>query len=236
MRNLIIALSLLLSACAEKIEVPPLKFDTSYTIQKPAVSNGKRAYLIHGSISYDRSQWEHPAFRPFIDGLLNQGYEVVTFDRPDLRREYFIDGGAEYRQGFEAQLRAIYADAELNHGHMNSITGGFSLGGLHSMMAAVDCADLFPAYFAILPVVRLDALSELKGLNFEHFNPELLVSDLQNVNGLISWGTRDYRVDWTLSRTLSSQLPHVTAIEYNGLDHTTSPLVVADTLIWIHGL
>jgi hypothetical protein len=210
MRNLIIALSLLLSACAEKIEVPPLKFDTSYTIQKPAVSNGKRAYLIHGSISYDRSQWEHPAFRPFIDGLLNQG--------------------------FEAQLRAIYADAELNHGHMNSITGGFSLGGLHSMMAAVDCADLFPAYFAILPVVRLDALSELKGLNFEHFNPELLVSDLQNVNGLISWGTRDYRVDWTLSRTLSSQLPHVTAIEYNGLDHTTSPLVVADTLIWIHGL
>jgi pimeloyl-ACP methyl ester carboxylesterase len=238
---LMIFISILLSACAEKIEVPPLSFDTSYTIEKPTASNGKRAYLIHGSISYDRSQWEHSAFRPFIDGLLNQGYEVVTFDRPTIHREYFIDGGLEYREGFENQLRTIYADAELNHGSMTSITGGFSLGGLHSMIAAVDCADLFTAYFAILPVVRMDALSELQGMPLGFFNPQIHAIELSQMSGLISWGTLDYRVDWTQSRDLSAGISNInasnlTAIEYVGLDHSTTPKVVADTLAWISGL
>lgn len=240
MKALIVALiGVLLVSCGKKDRVPDLRFDTSYTLYSPTVpSNGKRVYLIHGSLKYSRVQWEHPVFKPFVDNLVANGYEVITFDLPHFYSEYFYDGGLNYRAGFQNQLRTIISNVETDHGVMNSIVGGFSFGGLHAMIAMSDISDIFQAYFAILPVVEMTALTELKGMASTHFNPKHEIAVLETKPGLISWGTLDFRVNYQHSIDLVNLMnpANVTAIEYVGLDHTTNPQVVADTLTWIQGL
>jgi alpha-beta hydrolase superfamily lysophospholipase len=244
MKNIIIysvlAIMLFLNiSCAKKDETPPLVFDTSYTKTEPTIaSNGKRVYLIHGSLKYSRAQWEHPVFKPFVDALTADGFEVITFDLPHFYPEYFHDGGANYRAKFENQLRTIVANVELDHGHLDNIVGGFSFGGLHSMMAQADMPDVFNAYFAILPVVEMTALTELKGMASSHFNPKNEVAVLETKRGLISWGTQDFRVNYQHSIDLVNLMDptNLTAIEYVGLNHNTTPQVVADTLAFVQSL
>lgn len=232
-------MAILLISCSKKEPVPPLIFDTSYTRHESTIaSNGKRVYLIHGSLRYDRSQWDHPIFKPFVDGLTSNGFEVITFDLPHFYSEYFFDGGLNYRAKFEQQLRTIIENAELVHGHMNSIVGGFSFGGLHSMIAMADISDIFTAYFAILPVVEMTALSELKNMPSSHFNPKNEVHILETKPGLISWGTQDFRVNYQHSIDLVNSMDQtkLTAIEYVGLGHETTTQVVNDTLTFVLGL
>jgi predicted esterase len=238
MRLIILSL-LILVGCSKKESVPALQFDTSYTLYSPTIaSNGKRVYLIHGSLKYSRAQWEHPVFKPFVDNLVASGYEVITFDLPHFYSDYFYDGGLNYRVGFQNQLRTIISNVETDHGVMDSIVGGFSFGGLHAMIAMSDISDIFQAYFAILPVVEISYLTELKGMASSHFRPINEVSILETKPGLISWGTLDNRVNYQYSKDLVNIMNPVTTtgIEYVGLDHTTSPEVVQDTIDWINNL
>lgn len=235
----VLLLLLVLTACGKKEPVPPLVFNTSYTRYEALnVSNGKRVYLIHG-FRGDRSAYEHPVFKPFVDDLTASGYEVITFDIPYTFPDYFNhDGGASYRAKYEEQLRTIEAQVNTDHGLLTNIIGGFSFGGLHSMMGMSIASDLFVGYFAILPVVHMDALVEMQGTVAPLFNPMNELATLEQYPGLISWGTNDLRVNYQYSIDLVAMLnpANVTGIEYVGLDHTTNSQVVQDTLDWINNL
>lgn len=239
MKTLIyILLALLLVSCGKKHEVPPLSFNTSYTAYSSTVaSNGKRVYLIHG-FRGNRSAYEQPVFKPFVEDLNGAGYEVITFDLPYTYPDYFKDGGYNYRAGFESQLRTIEAKVNMDRGAMYNIVGGFSFGGLHSMMAMSIAPDLFTAYFAILPVVHMDALIEMQGTVAPAFNPLNEVATLEQHSGLITWGTHDLRVNFNYSIELVNLMDqtNLTTHEYVGLDHTSTPQVVLDTLTWVQSL
>lgn len=236
---LIALMSLSSLGCAVRQEAPPLSFSTDYTyLDATGAPNGKRAYLIHGSLNYSRVQWQHPLFAPFVAGLRAQGFSVVLFDLPAFYREYLDDQGLAYRKGFETQFRTIEGLVSQAEGApTENIVGGFSFGGLHSMMAQVLAPDLFSAYFAILPVVDMTVLEELQGLNASAFNPALEPT-LSGHKGLITWGTHDERVNFRLSSKLVMDMnsPLVSAIEYVGLGHTTTPLLINDTLNWTSSL
>lgn len=240
MKALLLSLIVLVGVgCSKKDKVPPLVFNTSYT-QYPSqiASNGKRVYLIHG-FRGDRSAYEHPVFKPFVDDLTASGYEVITFDIPYTYPDYFNhDGGASYRAKYEEQLRTIEAQVNLDHGLLTNIIGGFSFGGLHSMMGMSIASDLFVGYFAILPVVHMDALVEMQGTVAPLFNPMNELATLEQYPGLISWGTQDFRVNFLYSVDLVNLInpANLTAIEYVGLDHTTNAQVVADTLAYVQSL
>lgn len=224
------------SRCAPPKETPyvPLVFSQDYTLKaSEGPWNGKRVILIHG-FRLNRTNYEVMPFSDLVARLRLAGYEVITFDLPYGMPYHFIDGGVQYRRLFEEQLRGIVARVRADRGPDSSfLVGGFSWGGLHALMGQVLAPDLFSSYFAILPVTDMSAVSELSTVEAPHFNP--LREDLSPYSGLISYGTRDERVNFRLTQELVRQTAplRLTVIEYPGLGHQTTPQAVTDTLTWI---
>lgn len=235
MRSLIL-IGLLLMSCGKKSEATiPLVFDTTYTVYEPTgTATGQRAFLIHGGFNGSRNDWNVEPFLTFRETLQAAGIELITFDLPHMRDYHMLDGGAAYRAGFEAQLRQIHESVELERGAATeTLVGGFSLGGLHTLMSIALCPDLFNRYFAILPVTELSWMPEIK-FDTPDFNPFNEITNLKTKQGLMSWGTLDERVNFRLSIELADDIgASVHTIEYEGLDHTTTPQVASDTADWI---
>lgn len=227
----VVGLALSLTACSGEL-TPPLVFKTDYTIFQAAGT--KRVYLMHGFRS-SRHQYDIEPFKSFVDDLVAQGIEVVTFDTPYAYREYFLmDGGANYRKMYKEQLETIVADVEANYGVKRSFSGGFSFGGLHAMMANVLLPNKFEAFFAALPVTDISALKEMKNVNAHQFNP--LLEDMSQLTGMVSWGTNDERVNYRLSIDLVNNNSNLIGIEYAGLEHESTLQVTGDAANFIGGL
>jgi hypothetical protein len=79
------------------------------------------------------------------------------------------------------------------------VIGAISYGGM-----AYATTGRFQAWFAGLPITRIDALEEYKNAgDLKLFDPFMEKGALANSQGLIAWGTSDERVNYRLSAKLS---------------------------------
>lgn len=235
---ILLFINLMLSFC---VKAPndriPLKFSTSYKVYQPmGTPTGQRVFLIHGGFNGSSQDWDVEPFLTFRLTLQKAGLQLITFDLPHMRDYHMKDGGLDYRVKFTEQLNFIYQKVELDLGSAKeTIVGGFSLGGLHSMMAMVLTKDLFSRYFSILPVTDLAWMPEIR-FDVPAFNPFNEVYSLKDFKGYITWGTADERVNFRLTKDLAEKLnDSVETHEYVGLDHSTTPEVAADTANWVIG-
>lgn len=236
---LLFILPFLLISCSNKLETRNMKFDTSYTITQDLTVpfNGKRIYLLHGFLG-NRHFWDNGIYKTLKQDLINSGYQIITFDLPYTKDYFFFDGGKLYRKLYEQQVRAIKQNVEQELGLASkNIIGGFSFGGLHSLMGQALMSDLFESYFAVLPVVRLSAIKEMQGISTEHFNP---VSEIQTFNtksGLLIWANNDTRVGNEYTEALFNKLINMGApvsyYESIGTGHAMTMNILNETKNWL---
>jgi hypothetical protein len=102
-------------------------------------------------------------------------------------------------------------------------------------MVGMASVGRFNAWFANVPITRMDALSEFPSVgDVKQFNPYFDIPSLKDTTGLITWGTADTRVNGVLTKTLSESLGDgVTKIKYVGQDHTTTSQNVTDIARWV---
>ncbi len=214
-----------------------LSFPSDYVYYPPTgTPSGKRIYLYYGLNSGGLSFWGGAPMSDFVVSLRASGDEVVLASEaePQANTCYFSDGGLQYRERFNQSINTLMNTIEATHGQSKNIIGGISYGGLHAMMGGV-INGRFAAWFAHLPVTRIDALTEFAGVgNVPQFNPQYEIKALLVKPAYISWGTADTRVNWTLTKAIADQLPSiVTKQEYAGQGHTTTTQNVTDMAAWI---
>lgn len=201
-----------------------------------AGNSGKRLYLWPG-LNNDVAQWTSGNAKVLVDSFRAAGDAVVLANLPAPQSCMFVNGGFQYRDKFIASINTIMNAVEAAHGPAGlNIAGGISFGGLHSMMASV-ISGRFAAWFAHLPVTRIDALQEFPSVgDVKAFNPQQEVSALKMTSGLVTWGTLDTRVNGTLIKAIADQLPdRVSKIEYVQ-GHETKTQNVADIAAWVNSL
>ena len=235
---------MLIIAKARQI-VPPapvgcnLSFPTTgFSFLPPTSGNsGKRLYLYPG-LNNGVSQWSSGTPLDLVNAFRAAGHQVVLLPLPAPQACMFVNGGFQYRENFVASLNVMMNAVESVNGPAGlNIIGGISFGGLHSMMGAV-ATGRFAAWFAHVPVTRIDALSEFPSVgDVRAFNPQYELSPLKMTTGLVTWGTADTRVNGLLTKAIADQLPpSVSRIEYAGQDHSTTAQNVADIAAWVNAL
>lgn len=226
--------SLMLAACSKSNIVVPLNF--TYTRMTPTVTaNGKRFYLVHGSLSGDRSDWVNEHYLPLTNAIRGMGYEVITFDRVPFTRQFLADSGLQYRQEFLNQFLIIMGKVEAAHGLKQNYIGGASMGGIHASMLVADMPGKFEAYFTLHPVVIMSALTELNGLTSVYFNPQNEVPVLETMKSYIAYSDNDTRVGSQNTIDLINMMnnPDLTTIMYPGIGHSATPQMMTDCAAWI---
>lgn len=192
---------LLLASCGkgvhsktkEELEKDIAPFTLDYEVA--GENHGQRVYLIHGLGGHGHSFESSDTLRALKYGLVNNGYQVVTFTLPQPSREMFEDGGLEYRETYGRFVKLIDIYVGSKHGRAGKIIyGGVSFGGLHAFMA-VALSKKVAGYFAIVPVTDPSALTEFAGLNTDHFNPLLELDKISSRPGFIIYGDSDARVN-----------------------------------------
>lgn len=208
-------------------------------------SNGTRIIFLHGlSGTYDGYLAPNgiPMYIDFFKRLTDDGYEVLFFNYKDTVPPVFVNGGLEYRRYFESLLDEMIRWSNNNYGIPKKwIIGGWSLGGLHSMMALALRPNFFEGGFGVLPVVKIEAVNEFRMVQAPHFNPLNEIETLKNERIMLAWGNRDDRVDYRLTIQLKDELiqagsTSVQGIEYPGLDHSAGVETIADAEQFIRSL
>lgn len=239
MKAILLALLIFLTSCSSKLETGSIIFDTSYTIIQDLTIpfNGKRIYLLHGFWG-DRHFWDSGIYSNLKQDLVNAGYQIITFDLPYTKDYFFFDGGLLYRELYEKQVRTIKQQVEQELGPASkNIIGGFSFGGLHSLMGQALMSDLFDSYFAVLPVVRLAVIKEMQGISTKHFNPVSEMQTLSTKPGLLIWASNDTRVGNQYTETLFDGLVNLGApvsyYESVGTGHAMTINILNETKNWL---
>lgn len=207
-----------------------------------------RVFLLHGLRGHRQDFANDPAYRPVLDGLLAQGWQVVTVDEPydqdpdqaaSLQAEFTADPtGKTYRLLWADQIHRLISDADYLYGPApKTLFGGISWGGFHAIDAA--CTDSrIDGYFAHAPVIDPTYLAEFNGFPLQdlkltaHACPQALAQR----PGYISWGGADLRVGVEPVRDLIAQLGGMGAplasVEFPALDHSTTPETISRMLEW----
>lgn len=196
--------------------------------------SGRRFYLYSG-FGYTAAQWSGPSYSVLMAYFKSAGHQVVLIGIPVPQQCFFSTGGWQYREQFVSQLNAIMNAVEAQHGPaVKNIAGGISFGGLHSMIAQANSGRI-QAWWASLPVTRIDQLTEMASVgNVQRFNPFYDIPSLAGTTGLITWGTADSRTNYVLTKQLAGDMgSKVTKIEYPGQDHSTTPNQETDIINWI---
>lgn len=189
------------------------KIDTSYrslfTDSNFVYSNpekkfvGKRLIFIHGCVygiyNHLTCLMNDPVNISFVDSLSNMGWQVIEFDLPNKKTvsDYWSDGGLAYSKAYISKLTQVVLWAEKTYGHCDDYyIGGISQGGLHSLYGAQNL-KVFKKYFAILPVTKLNILTEFSTYrDVPYFDPTSDCTSLLYSKGYISWNTTDERVGY----------------------------------------
>lgn len=186
---------------------------------------GPRVYLFSG-FPGDKTQWSQEPQISLSNSLDAAGYQVVLLAVPVAMPELFVSYGKVYRLEFESYVRSTIEKIDAEYGHRKSFVGGISYGGLHAIMAS----HMFDGWFAHLPVVRLDALTEMRCIgDVSSFNPQF---ETITGRGRLSCGSSDTRVNGSLTKSLKVGAD-VDRVEYPGLDHETKPEAISDIIVWL---
>ena len=212
-------------------------FSSSVVYHAPTgTPSGKRLYLWPG-LNSPVTQWEEATtLAPFIAGLRAAGHSVVLASLPTAQACFFDNGGWQYRELFNTHLNAIMDATEGTYGSAEeNVAGGISFGGLHAMLAASSNGRI-SAWWALKPVTRIDALTELPSVgDVKRFNPQFLAPELSMKPGWIGWDAGDTRVNGPLTAALATQLPAETET-YTGTAHGTTTAMCNDILAWVNAL
>lgn len=208
-------------------------------------SNGTRIIFLHGlSGTYDGYLAPNgiPMYVDFFKRLTDDGYEILFFNYKSTVPSLFTNDGLEYRRYFEALLDEMIRWSNNNHGIPKKwIIGGWSLGGLHTLMALALRPNFFEGGFGVLPVTDIKAVNEFRMVSANHFNPLNEIQTLKNERIMLAWGNRDDRVDYRLTIQLRDELlqagsTSIQGIEYPGLDHSAGIETIADAEAFIRSL
>lgn len=199
-----------------------------------------RIFLAHG-FGGDRMVYENYPFSGWRLDLQLAGYEVVTYNLPPWKFEYFSrDGGLEYRLSYIQFLKWLLREFETEKGPLPQIAGGISFGGLHAMMAVELLPGEFSAWFGGVPVVDYTALSELAGGSSEHFHPAERLDLLAATPGFLHYGEQDERVNYRLTIELIQQIsqrPNFLSWQSLGpVGHASTPENLQIILDWLESL
>lgn len=148
-------------------------------------------------------------YKNLVKSLTKSGWKVALIDLPNLKdtSDYWSDGGLKYRDSYISKIKQVVEVLELSDQRKyNWYIGGISYGGLHALMGASKL-QIFKKYVAILPVVKLNALSEFsKYCNVDYFDPFNELLNLKYSKGYISYNISDTRVNGLLSEILYDSL------------------------------
>jgi hypothetical protein len=195
---------------------------------------GSRVFLYPGS-SGEESSWDGP-LKVFVDELSASGHEIVFMrTAPLLPCVFADDGGKSYRRAFASATDLVVKEVEASRGKRRQIVGGVSYGGLHAMMAFA-LTGRFDAWFASLPVTKLEALDELRPLGaVPSFDPFQETDMLRGSTGFIAWSHNDKRVNDRLAADLAQRIdgPGITAVQHASDGHVSTDLQVRVLLGWL---
>ena len=184
-----------------------------YVYQDSSVPfNGKQIILLHGLRGTHNDLFSVPAYDKFINDVLAKGWRVIMFDLPFAESYFFEDGGTAYNQAYVEKLHQTmkYLD-EQYHDFDLTVLGGISWGGLHSLIGAEE-VHVFKGYFAILPDIKIGALTEFAGMIVPDFTPDKGSLDLQDLRGYIAFNTTDERVHYEDTVDFVNSLEDISAL------------------------
>lgn len=231
MKCLLLITLLMTSACAKPgskqpsvVDMTPAEVKFSYDVYPAAGTPVGRFYFFPGYTMHI-SDLKSAPFTTMTDYLHNAGYEIVYVQWPTFLTAGNVssDKGLGYLNAFKnyiSDLNTSLAPVP------KTITGGFSFGGLHAIIASsVVGADITIAH---LSVTKVSLLAEFNGIDTSELDvtAQTIPADL-----FISCGTSDYRVDWRETAQLFSTNPGFH--EYPGLDHRTRLSEVDDIVTWL---
>lgn len=180
----------------------PTEFDLDYATYKADRPIRKTVYLMAG-LHATKEYWD--SFN-LIEELNAAGIDVIIFTLPYFEASMMADDGVSYRALYEYRLHRIMkiSDDVFGCPYTRTIIGN-SFGGLHALMGA-SLMSKIDSYFAMISCTRIKALWEYSTLEANHFNPFNELATLKLKKGVITWGTTDDRIDWTLEVSLYNQL------------------------------
>lgn len=195
---------------------------------------------MYGGLDSGVSQWQSGQFGQLVTDMRADGHSVVGMSLPLAQACFFsLEGSWYYREAFRTSVVAIKAAVDAQHGAASvNVVGGISYGGLHSMTAAV-VTGVFNAWWAAVPVTRVDALNpEFPGVgDARWFNTQFEAAALKNSDGWVSWGTSDTRVNGLLTKELALRYSSsVTKVENVGGVHELTAQNALDLRTWISAL
>lgn len=226
MRLLItILLTILLFSCGKQEEELPCanvdrstdySFEKTYTVQ--GTNNGERIILFHGIFGSSAS-FDGGAGKRLVDALLADGKQIVTVSYPMTTNGMFYNGGRLYRERFKSFMSWLINDLDTNQGTAaKNIVGGFSFGGTHAILTAVDNSTYFDNVVAVAPALDIRTVipSYLCESN-THFNLLSEADNIQTLNAYVTIGDADTIVHWKevqgffdgyLSHSIHTQILH----------------------------
>lgn len=208
----------------------------------PLIPITKRIVLFNGTGGSPET-YLTPPFDTMSHALLDHGYQIVmihiktTSDEACLRAS-MADGGIAYAADWKKRVGEMLDAMDLNFGTVSTtVIGGFSLGGLHSLMAVELLPGRFTAWFGYKPVTKLSALSEFSDMDVPYFNPLVDDSALAQTPGYLAWSDDDTRTDANLTIGLYNDLQAKSApiegTDYPGEEHNLSSAAIGDITTWL---
>lgn len=179
-----------------------------------------RIVLIHGLRSSSRS-WKQEPLVHLTEQL--QSSQLVFVDLPWATARFFDDEGAAYCKAFLSSLNTELSKLDVSFGKPEkTIVLGVSYGGFHSLIAAQS--PQVDSIVAIMPVVSVDRLHELRWSSNSGCSPFDWTDALSDKSTFIIYGKYDKRVDANLTRQLI--LKSGVRFSRYPLKHKTTPEVL----------
>lgn len=218
MKIKIIILSLSFSMCGnQQTKNLPELWIVPDVIMTGATSNGKTLVAFHGLNGTPDDLILNVNYIKLLNKYIGEGYRIILPQIPRSDKEYWEDGGMQYRLQFLQKMQTLKPDAVL----------GVSYGGLHALMLA----ESFPVEFwiAILPVIDIGALTEYIGEHAPEFIP---TAEKLCTVGFLAWSDNDERVNFRLTEALASGLTSCTVVTktYQGTGHSVGAV---ETWGWV---
>lgn len=201
-------------------------FQNKYSV----FGEGEKSIILSHGIWSDEKQWSTGHSKDLVDGLVKLGHQVITYSYPNTDENTFNNNGICYRKNFINFYNWMLLDIEKNHGMKKFISGGFSFGGLHSIIATSEIDKLY-YYFGIMPTMDINVV--MKHANTKYFRAENEKHNLKYKKGFIISGLQDNIARHELSKKWSDEMGLSVQHLYVDLDHRLNDEIVNEVIKWV---
>jgi pimeloyl-ACP methyl ester carboxylesterase len=190
----------------------------------------KRVVLSHG-VWDSANFWNIGYGVDLRNALVAKGFQVITYTYPNTTDSTWDNGAVCYRKDFVDFSNWMISDLDSKYGPKTEmIFGGFSFGGLHSIIGASAIVKV-DRYFGMLPAVDMRVI--YKNVNMKHFNAKSEQAALANKDGLIISGDQDTVANHLLSEQWAAEMGNIVTHYNVNIDHRLNQEVIDHVLDWI---